>query len=227
MALSRGGNEADVSRTYYSDTIVSLSLAVCLSHGGLACVQQRFRTDTFSRILWTPISSTKDERNKWEQHPPTPKSKKKSCKNVCWSSLISAQVRTRHIYELWNWSDAGCSHSLFGLHLEGPPGHFPSPFLQLFGIESFRSFLFLVRSGSVSRVTTTPLVYIFPPNITWSYYLTTFFGGDVMGSVFGIAVFSFGDFIVSSAYFFFADDSAKRWRTGHFYDSFPSNNHKK
>ena len=129
---------------------------------------------------------------------------KKSCKNVCWSSLISAQVRTRHIYELWNWSDAGCSHSLFGLHLEGPPGHFPSPFLQLFGIESFRSFLFLVRSGSVSRVTTTPLVYIFPPNITWSYYLTTFFGGgNVMGSVFGIAVFSFGDFIVSSAYFFF------------------------
>ena len=203
MALSRGGNEADVSRTYYSDTIVSLSLAVCLSHGGLACVQQRFRTDTFSRILWTPISSTKDERNKWEQHPPTPKSKKKSCKNVCWSSLISAQVRTRHIYELWNWSDAGCSHSLFGLHLEGPPGHFPSPFLQLFGIESFRSFLFLVRSGSVSRVTTTPLVYIFPPNITWSYYLTTFFWGERYGFCVRHCRFLFWRFYCFLCVFFF------------------------
>ena len=229
MALSRGGNEADVSRTYYSDTIVSLSLAVCLSHGGLACVQQRFRTDTFSRILWTPISSTKDERNKWEQHPPTPKSKKKSCKNVCWSSLISAQVRTRHIYELWNWSDAGCSHSLFGPHLEGPPGHFPSPFLQLFGIELFRSFLFLVRSGSVSRVTTTPLVYIFPPNITWSYYLTTFFwGGGTLWVLCSALPFSLlAILLFPLRIFFFADDSAKRWRTGHFYDSFPSNNHKK
>ena len=122
---------------------------------------------------------------------------------MCWSSLISAQVRTRHIYELWNWSDAGCSHSLFGLHLEGPPGHFPSPFLQLFGIESFRSFLFLVRSGSVSRVTTTPLVYIFPPNITWSYYLTTFFGGERYGFCVRHCRFLFWRFYCFLCVFFF------------------------
>ena len=123
---------------------------------------------------------------------------------MCWSSLISAQVRTRHIYELWNWSDAGCSHSLFGPHLEGPPGHFPSPFLQLFGIESFRSFLFLVRSGSVSRVTTTPLVYIFPPNITWSYYLTTFFGGERYGFCVRHCRFLFWRFYCFLCVFFFS-----------------------